>query len=61
MERSTCMLKIFGEFRLMAPGLLFDESKNNEAHEQEADPDDPAEMTNRLSGVVHWQGLAGQA
>ena len=42
-----------GEFRLMAPGLLLDHSKDNEANQQEADPDDRAEMTSRLSGVVH--------
>ena len=45
----------------MAAGLLLDNSKDNEAHQQEADPDDRAEMTNRLSGVVDWLALAGQA
>ena len=37
----------------MAPGFLLDHSKDNEANQQEADPDDRAEMTSRLSGVVH--------
>jgi hypothetical protein len=45
----------------MAPGLLFDNSKHNEANEQEADPDDRTEMTNRLFGLVHWLVPAGQA
>ncbi|AHF63171.1 hypothetical protein Syncc8109_0791 [Synechococcus sp. WH 8109] len=38
-----------------------DHSKDNEANEQEADPDDRSEMTNRLSGVVHWLALPRQA
>ena len=37
----------------MAPGVLLDHSKDNDANQQEADPDDRAEMTNRLSGVVY--------
>ena len=47
------MLRSLGEFRLMAPALLLDHSKDNEANQHEADPDDRAEMTSRLSGVVH--------
>ena len=38
----------------MAPGLLLDHSKDNQAYQHEADRDDRAEMTSRLSGVVHW-------
>ena len=33
--------------------LLLDHSKDNEANQQKANPDDCAEMTNRLPGVVH--------
>ena len=40
----------------MAPGLLLDHSKDNEANEQKANPDDRAEMTNRLSCFFIVQG-----
>ena len=55
------MPEALGEFRLMAPGLLLDHSKDDQAIEQEADPDDRAEMTNRFSGVIHWLPLPSQA
>ncbi|WP_206749722.1 hypothetical protein [Synechococcus sp. N5] len=45
----------------MAPGFLLDHPKDNEANQQEPDPDDCAEMTNRLSGVVHRLALPSQA
>ncbi|WP_170950558.1 hypothetical protein [Synechococcus sp. N32] len=45
----------------MAPGFLLDHSKDNEANEQEANPDDRAEMTRRLSGVVHRLAPPSQA
>ena len=45
----------------MAPGLLLDHSKDNEANKQEADPDDRVEMTNPFSGVVYRLALPGEA
>ena len=45
--------KSLGEFRLMAPALLLQNSADNETNWQEADPDGCAEMTNRLFVVVH--------
>ena len=55
------MLKALCEFRLMAPGLLLGHSKDNEANQQQADRDDRAEMTRRLSGVVHRLAPPSQA
>ena len=45
----------------MAPGLLLNHSKDNEANQQEADPDNRAEMTSRFSGVVHWLALPAKS
>ncbi|QNI65084.1 hypothetical protein SynA1544_02155 [Synechococcus sp. A15-44] len=45
----------------MAPGLLLDPSKDNEAYQQEADRDDHAEMTSRLLAVVHRLAPPSQA